>query len=462
MYRKDNNQALEKIDSTPEKTNWFSRIWGRLFPHQIVTRRRNEMEEEKKRLRQIEQDKHRLIQQSQTKLDHLQRYAKKFHLPILQEIYDNSKIVHDCIVENNIKIQRLEQFHLYYTDHFLALFEKIDKEFEEKNVLLKKRLSLIETEIQNIKKIKQRLADKIKGLQILRTEKKDYEHYIRDSINKLFDQFTLDQSRERQKTPIIEAWKTLQFNSEDEYIQWILMSPENVNYIRTLNLKENFTTRIFPSYGNLPIPIKFPCYMLQPPNYAATSIGTGQTYISVNNIEENKYINPQAYNQKLTQPPQDKWFDKYYKIGKYYFNKDLSKILYTDTVLASLQYVNSLGDDQIFRVIHRDNPILFILQRQKFILDFYTADISERNFDTEIKMVEMEMTPVNFELDKTEIEKEGLEQEKFNLSLDPETMTILDQYLTTIKNHKGEIDPQNIEVEKENLKKMLTLNVTNI
>ena len=68
----------------------------------------------------------KVIKESTDKLNKLKIYVNYFDFPYITSIYNQSLIIHDIFNSNKeLNINKLDQFHMYYTDHLLELLQKI-------------------------------------------------------------------------------------------------------------------------------------------------------------------------------------------------------------------------------------------------------------------------------------------------------------------------------------------------
>jgi hypothetical protein len=140
------------------------------------------------------------IKISLQKISKIESFYKKTKLSILKDVVDITQIIHDVIVKYNIKYQKLSQFHMYYTDHYIPLIEKIIKTQDEKIDYLKKMESNTQTKIDNCDKRILDINNKIKSHKLNEANKSKYETNIIKLIGSLFDNHVISSSSKKLET----------------------------------------------------------------------------------------------------------------------------------------------------------------------------------------------------------------------------------------------------------------------
>ena len=140
------------------------------------------------------------IKISLQKISKIENFYKKTKLSILKDVVDITQIIHDVIVKYNIKYQRLSQFHMYYTDHYIPLIEKVIKTQDEKIDYLKKMESNTQTKIDSCDKRILDINNKIKSQKLNEANKAKYETHTIKLIGSLFDNHVISSSSKKIET----------------------------------------------------------------------------------------------------------------------------------------------------------------------------------------------------------------------------------------------------------------------
>lgn len=172
--------------------NLFSRFFTKIIFFFSKKRNSEEFELNDELLRKkIDDNNKRIISESENKLKKLFYYRNTFKdVPLLYDVYDYTKMFHDVVLQNKLKLQLIEQFHMYYTDHFIELFEKIIDNNRIRVSLIEKKKEKLKNDIINLEKDKKIENDKIKSVDIIKNESIRYEKMVINQILKDIDQKT--------------------------------------------------------------------------------------------------------------------------------------------------------------------------------------------------------------------------------------------------------------------------------
>lgn len=97
-------------------------------------------------------EKKRILKESSDKLNRLKIYAHYFDFPYITSIYNQSLILHDIFVNNDdLNINKLDQFHMYYTDNLLELLQKIKKSHDEHYTIIVSQVKSYESKIRDLR-----------------------------------------------------------------------------------------------------------------------------------------------------------------------------------------------------------------------------------------------------------------------------------------------------------------------
>lgn len=186
------NREMDSIIIAPKiRTDLVEKKWGGWFSQAIKKLAEyffsdghieNTQEQYQKDEKEIEYNDNEFIEKSHERLNSLWNYYNEYKLDILKDIYEYTKIVHDSVVDNKMKPQSLEQFHIYYTDNFLSLFGKIAENNKMRQSLIQKRKEKLRFEISRLKndvKIKTTIIDKT---ETIKRELKKYNEYTKNII----------------------------------------------------------------------------------------------------------------------------------------------------------------------------------------------------------------------------------------------------------------------------------------
>lgn len=176
--------------------NFFVRFYLKfvdIFKPAKKKKKKNKIEKnEEKSIDTIEKEKQ--LRLSLEKINKLKFYSDKFKLPELTEIYENTLIIHNINIEKDIKIQKLVQFHMYYTDNFIQFFDKVVDKFDDRIKFLDNKIykladkhKALDQEILEIKKSIKSFNDNI-------LRKKEYEKFVQKMIAKLLDSYVVENS----------------------------------------------------------------------------------------------------------------------------------------------------------------------------------------------------------------------------------------------------------------------------
>jgi len=171
-----------------EKRNLLQRIIERIFN---IFKRKEETDIDSTELDilKVQENNYRISSESMAKINKLKFYMDSFKtFPLLQDIYDYTKMFHDTVIQNNSKLQLIEQFHLYYTDHFIELFDKIIENNKMRISLIEKRKEKIKKDIVAIEKKSNAELSKIDRVNKIKDESLKYENMVIKQILNDFDQ----------------------------------------------------------------------------------------------------------------------------------------------------------------------------------------------------------------------------------------------------------------------------------
>lgn len=94
-----------------------------------------------------------ILDDSRKRLANLKVYKNFFDTKIVDDIYNQSEIIHKVFESNKeLSYKKLEQYHYYYTDNLLELFVKLKKSIDENVSLLKTQIKIIDNKIDTTKK----------------------------------------------------------------------------------------------------------------------------------------------------------------------------------------------------------------------------------------------------------------------------------------------------------------------
>ena len=97
-------------------------------------------------------DKKRVLKESLDKLNKLKIYVNYFDFPYITSIYNQSVILHEIFESNDeLNMNKLDQFHMYYTDHLLEMLQKIKKSHDEHYVIVSAQVKSYESKISTLK-----------------------------------------------------------------------------------------------------------------------------------------------------------------------------------------------------------------------------------------------------------------------------------------------------------------------
>lgn len=104
--------------------------------------------EERKR-----KEKERILKESKDLLNKLKIYVSYFDFPYITSIHSQSVMLHETFEYNDeLNIYKLQQFHMYYTEHLLELLHKIKKSHDEHYTIVTSQVKSYEEKINNLKK----------------------------------------------------------------------------------------------------------------------------------------------------------------------------------------------------------------------------------------------------------------------------------------------------------------------
>lgn len=83
-----------------------------------------------------------ILSDSNKRIDKLKIYKNYFNHILLDKIIMQSETVHNIFESNKeLKYNKLEQFHYYYTDHLIELLDKIKSNKEESKSMLETQMN---------------------------------------------------------------------------------------------------------------------------------------------------------------------------------------------------------------------------------------------------------------------------------------------------------------------------------
>lgn len=91
------------------------------------------------------------IEESSMRLKTLKKFADFFNMAVISNIYSQSYYLHKLFVDNKLlNVNKLDQFHYYYTDKLFDLLEKVKKGREDRINHIASRKVVIQDKIKNI------------------------------------------------------------------------------------------------------------------------------------------------------------------------------------------------------------------------------------------------------------------------------------------------------------------------
>ena len=195
-----NNTSIKKRTEEGIISFFFLRFWKSIKG--IFIQEEDEFwNDEKEPVKEPEVDyRAEEIKLSIKKIDKIESFYQKTKINILKDVYDMTQIIHDVIVNNNIKYQKLSQFHMYYTDHYIPLIEKILKTQDEKIDYLKKMENNITSKMNDCDKKISNIHSKINSFKSNESNKSKYESFIVKLIGSLFDNHVISSASKKLET----------------------------------------------------------------------------------------------------------------------------------------------------------------------------------------------------------------------------------------------------------------------
>jgi len=372
------------------KNNFIKKFWFQFISFFV---RKNEIIIPKEEKPIIVDTNKIIIDESLNKIEKLNSFYNKMKIKQIEDIHSMSKIIHDVIVNSNLKLNKLQQFHLYYTDNFINLFNKIIKNHDEKIDFYNKLKQSIKTKIAINNKNIDALNNKIKIINDNVQTRKEYSEYIRNTICQLFD-----------SNKIIKKQNSLlktSINKDSSTINPISVCVSSGSF----TIKENT-----PTYTGS---------TLDESNY------TGKT------IDESNYT----------------------VIYNYMIENCLVEILYEkiDTIL----FVDSYSTFPTFKILNDDKEIYFIIDNKNSIIK--TVEYDEKTSNEKIDSISNQIIKIILDNSEHENEIFDIEYKERILNINENLYEILDKYNSKLKTYYDDInnDDCNIELESEILNKML-------
>lgn len=198
------NTSIQKREEGV-KSFFLLRFWKMIVG--IFVREDDDFWEEKEETKKDPEVDHRAeeIKISLQKLSKIKSFYDKTKLSILKDVYEITQIIHDVIVKYNVKYQKLTQFHMYYTDHYIPLIEKILKTQDEKVDYLKKMENNITTKMDDCDRRISDIHTKINSYKSNEANKAKYEAFIIKLVGSLFDNHAISSASKKLESK--EYWE---------------------------------------------------------------------------------------------------------------------------------------------------------------------------------------------------------------------------------------------------------------
>jgi ankyrin repeat protein len=401
-YAKENNNKeiikLIKLIKKHKSNNFFNRVLSFFKSNNNDDNDENIIVREEK----IKKDdiKNNIIIESKTYLNKLLFYKNKFVNSYLDDIYDNTLIIHDVIIEKDINPYNLKQFHVQYTSNFIVLFDKIIENYNEKLMFIDKKIEKcnidINTNVNKINEYKKSLL-MIEDKKILKLQ---YKNYIINNINQLFDAFFIKN-------------RTQKYFIKDEK-----------NIIGKISTFKDFEQINNPSY-NPDIDITFSVYWEKFLTSVKNDVNVAKEFTNILNTNiQNKLI-------------------------PLILDKDL---LNECIVIETNPNYSIFKIDDIFFKINYENNTFYVIEHE---MDFNNSE-NEEAIKNNINLLEIENNDIKQKIITYENEKQVI-------SLDEDTNNLIKKYLNTIENYYNDIKiSDNCNLEKKLLNKMLDVEPINI
>lgn len=138
----------------------------------------------------------RIISDSLERIENLKTIQKSVNSEIVNDVIDYTVAFHDIVVNKKLKIQKLEQFHMYYTDNFIQLMEDLIKNKEKENINIQiennKLIEELELKRNKIGKIQKRISKIDNGKKNIKEYDKAVSNYILGNFDVYFVKKTLN------------------------------------------------------------------------------------------------------------------------------------------------------------------------------------------------------------------------------------------------------------------------------
>jgi hypothetical protein len=127
---------------------------GNNKPELVIEQSLESSETTLKQIKNIVEDPREIIlNDSRLKLNELKIYQSFFNFKMIDDIFNQTEIIHE-IFDNNTKLtfKKLDQYHYYYTVHLIELLSKLKTRVDESSGVLKTQIKMVSNKINTTKK----------------------------------------------------------------------------------------------------------------------------------------------------------------------------------------------------------------------------------------------------------------------------------------------------------------------
>lgn len=463
-----------------------------------------EINNEVQNQKQIEQEAIELeSKNSVSKISILSGYYQHFKNDMIKEICEITQLIHDIIIDNKIKIQKLNQFHFYYTDHFIKLFDKILMENQEKTQFVTNRIKSVTSKIDNLKKELRINNEEIQNLDNFNKSKERYSDLFREIVLSNLDKYAIEfNSNKESENQLMDKYKKGKLKTRDEYVQVLnflnvklnqklkedgkevvdsssILTDDELITIndRTIFSEESEIAKKFNEIIQQPKEMQSGITTISgydyPPSgctidhFGNINMSSGTTVPMTFSNEIDMIRNEIKYVQDIIAMKtvdigvfhiEHKLFE-YMCGGKVADEEVLQNIINT---VKSFKYLGDSVSNPVFNINNtRDENINILVNLSTNMMNLFNGKVSE-GYKINLNEINSNIEKISMEIAKFDVELDSLELQK-TIQLDNDCLVIIDEYLKKLKCYSDTIkNDDGCHAEKENLKIVLSTDILEI